>query len=171
MLECGSNSGLLFSAWCVSKVLGIAQVEVEELCSALSTSDLLLRDCPPYVFPDGSVTSVYGFRVPLHARLLLAGQAPARRDIVQQRYIEAVEQFWGDGVGSVAAQMTGRFEAVRDWSRAVQYAKLAVANAERTSSGDTVPLLQRGLRLSDRLPQERRGAEKEFFLRQLARLN
>ena len=168
ILECGSNSGLLFSAWCVSKVLGMPQVEVEELCSAMSASEQLLRESSPYVFPDGSVTAVYGFRVPLHARLLLAGQTPARRDMVQQRFVEAVEAFWGDTVSTVAAQMARRFEAVHDWSRAVHYSKLAVANAARHASAEIVPLLQHGLRLADRLPQERRSAEKEFFLRQLS---
>ncbi|MES2631870.1 MAG: winged helix-turn-helix domain-containing protein [Pseudomonadota bacterium] len=168
ILECGSSSGLLFSAWCVSKVLGIAQVEVEELCSAMSASEQLLRESSPYVFPDGSVTAVYAFRVPLHARLLLAAQTPARRDMVQQRFIEAVEAFWGDRAPTVAAQMARRFEAVHDWPRAVHYSKLAVANAARNSSDEIVPLLQHGLRLADRLPPERRNVEKEFFLRQLS---
>jgi hypothetical protein len=168
ILECGSNSGLLFSAWCVSKVLGIPQIEVEELCSAMSTSEQLLRGSSPYVFPDGSVTAVYGFRIPLHARLLLGGQTPARREMVQQRFTQAVEEFWGDDVPTVAAQMTRRFEAVHDWSRAVHYSKLAVANAARTASGDIVPLLENGLRLAERLPQQSRAVEKEFFLRQLA---
>jgi hypothetical protein len=66
--------------------------------------------------------------------------------------------------------MTRRFEAVHDWSRAVQYSKLAVANAARTASGEIVPLLHHGLRLADRLPHQSRAAEKEFFLRQLAQL-
>ena len=171
VLECGSNGGFWFSAWCVSKVLGLDQEEVEETCRAMCGSDQLLRESKPYVFPNGGVTPVYRFRSRLEARLLLAGQSHARRDFVQQRFAEAVEQSWGDEVGSVAARMAERFERARQWPRALHYAKLAVANAAHTSSQDAASLLQRGLRLSERLPQERRNSEKDFFLRQLSQFS
>ena len=168
VLECGSNSGFSFCAWGVSKVLEIQQLEVEELCRAMCGTDQLLRESSLYVFPDGSVTPVYSFRNPLYARLLLASQSHARRDQVQQQFTDAVEQFWGDDVGSVALEMAERFEAVWDWSRALHYAKLAVANAVRSvRNRDTASLLQRGLRLSDHLPVDRRESAKDYFLSQL----
>jgi DNA-binding winged helix-turn-helix (wHTH) protein len=168
VLECGSNSGWSFCAWGVSKVLEIQQIEVEEVCRAMCETDQLLRESSLYVFPDGSVTPVYSFRNPLYARLLLASQSHARRDQIQQRFTEAVEQFWGDDVGSVALEMAERFEAVWEWSRALHYAKLAVANAARSARNrDTASLLQRGLRLSDHLPVDRRASAKDYFLRQL----
>ena len=171
VLECGSNSGFAFCAWGVSKVIKVPQVEVEELCRAMCGSDQLLRESGLYVFPDGSVTPVYSFRNRLYARLLLTAQAPARRDAIQEVFTEAVEAVWGDQVGSVALEMTERFEAVREWSRALHYAKLAVQNAQRlTSRTDAVSLLQKGLKLSDHLPQNRRASEKDFFLRQLSKL-
>jgi DNA-binding winged helix-turn-helix (wHTH) protein len=168
VLECGSNSGYSFCAWGVAKVLGMEQVEVEEMCKAMCGSDQLLRESSLYVFPDSSVTPVYSFRNPLYARLLLAGQSHARRNFVQQRFTDAVEQFWGDDVSSVAVEMAERFEAVREWTRALHYAKLAVANAVRHSRNDARSLLERGLRLSEHLPRERRDAEKRFFLSELA---
>ncbi len=135
-------------------------------------SDQLLRESGLYVFPDGRVTPVYSFRNRLYARLLLTAQSPARRDAVQQRFTEAVERVWGTEVGSVALEMTERFEAVREWSRALHYAKLAVQNARRlTSRSDEVSLLRKGLELSDHLPQGRRASEKDFFLRQLSKLD
>jgi DNA-binding winged helix-turn-helix (wHTH) protein len=171
VLECGSNSGFAFCAWGVSKVMNVPQIEVEELCRAMCGSDQLLRESGLYVFPDGSVTPVYSFRNRLYARLLLTSQSPARRDAVQQAFTEAVEGVWGDEVGSVALEMTERFEAVREWSRALHYAKLAVQNAQRlTSCTDAVSLLQRGLKLSDHLPQNRRASEKDFFLSRLSKL-
>ncbi len=171
VLECGSNSGFAFCAWGVSKVMKVPQVEVEELCRAMCGSDQLLRESGLYVFPDGSVTPVYSFRNRLYARLLLTAQAPARRDAIQEVFTAAVEAVWGDQVGSVALEMTERFEAVREWSRALHYAKLAVQNAQRlTSRTDAVSLLQKGLKLSDHLPQNRRASEKDFFLSQLSKL-
>lgn len=168
VLKCGSNSGFSFCAWGVSKVLEIQQLEVEELCRAMCGTDQLLRESSLYVFPDGSVTPVYSFRNPLYARLLLASQSHARRDQVQQHFTDAVEQFWGDDVGSVALEMAERFEAVWEWSRALHYAKLAVANAARSvHNRDTASLLQRGLRLSDHLPVDRRASAKDYFLSQL----
>lgn len=168
VLECGSNSGFAFCAWGVSKVMDTPQVEVEEVCRAMCGSDQMLRESSLYVFPDGSVTPVYSFRNPLYARLLLAGQSHARRDQVQQRFTDAVEQFWGEEVASVALEMAERFEAVWEWSRALHYAKLAVANAARSSrNSDSASLLQRGLRLSDHLPVDRRDSAKDYFLRQL----
>lgn len=171
VLECGSNSGFSFCAWGVAKVLGMEQIEVEQLCNAMCGSDQLLRETGLYVFPDGSATPVYSFRNPLYARLLLAGQPHARRNFVQQRFTEAVEQFWGDDVGSVAVEMAERFEAVREWTRALHYAKLAVANAARKSRNDAQSLLLRGLRLSEHLPEERRENEKRFFLQELSTLD
>ena len=171
VLECGSNSGYSFCAWGVSRVLDTEQVEIEELCRAMCGSDQLLRESGLYVFPDGRVTPVYSFRIRLFARLLLTAQSPARRDAVQQRFTEAVEQVWGSDVGSVALEMTERFEAVREWSRALHYAKLAVQNARRlTLRSDEVSLLRKGLELSDHLPQGLRASEKDFFLRQLSKL-
>ena len=171
VLECGSNSGFSFCAWGVSRVLDTEQVEIEELCRAMCGSDQLLRETGLYVFPDGRVTPVYSFRNRLYARLLLTAQSPARRDAVQQRFTEAVEQVWGSNVGSVALEMTERFEAVREWSRALHYAKLAVQNARRlTLRSDEVSLLRKGLELSDHLPQGLRASEKDFFQRQLSKL-
>jgi hypothetical protein len=172
VLECGSNSGFVFCAWGVSKVMDVPQIEVEELCQAMCGNDQLLEESGRYVFPDGSVTPLYRFRNRLYARLLLTLQSPARHDAVQQAFTQAVESVWGDDVGSVALEMTERFEAVREWSRALHYAKLAVQNAQRLASRtDAVSLLQRGLKLSDRLPQDRRAREKDFFLKQLAKLS
>ena len=172
MLECGSNSGYSFCAWGVSRVLDSEQVEIEELCYAMCGSDQLLRENGVYVFPDGRVTPLYSFRNRLYARLLLTAQSPARRDSVQQRFTEAVEQVWGSDVGSVALEMTERFESVREWSRALHYAKLAVQNARRlTLRSDEVSLLRKGLELSDHLPQGLRATEKDFFLRQLSTLS
>ena len=171
VLECGSNSGFSFCAWGVSRVLDTEQIEIEELCRAMCGSDQLLRESGLYVFPDGRVTPVYSFRNRLYARLLLTAQSPARRDAVQQRFTEAVEQVWGSDVGSVALEMTERFEAVREWSRALHYAKLAVQNARRlTLPSDELSLLRKGLELSDHLPQGLRASEKDFFLRQLSKL-
>jgi len=172
VLECGSNSGFAFCAWGVSRVLDTEQVKIEELCREMCGSDQLLRESGLYVFPDGRVTPVYTFRNRLYARLLLTAQSPARRDAVQQRFTEAVEQVWGSDVGTVAVEMTERFEAVREWSRALHYAKLAVQNARRlTSRSDEVSLLRKGLELSDRLPQGLRASEKDFFMRQLSKLD
>ena len=171
VLECGSNSGFAFCAWGVSRVLGTEQGEIEELCRAMCGSDQLLRESGLYVFPDGRVTPVYSFRNRLYARLLLTAQSPARRDAVQQRFTEAVEQVWGSDVASVALEMTERFEAVREWTRALHYAKLAVQNARRLPSrSDELSLLQKGLELSDHLPLGRRASEKDFFLRRLSKL-
>jgi len=171
VLECGSNSGFAFCAWGVSKVLDATQIEIEELCRGMCGSDQLLRESGLYVFPDGSVTPVYAFRNRLYARLLLNSQSHARRDFVQQRFTTAVEQFWGADIGSVANEMTERFASVREWTRALHYAKLAVANAQRlTTRTDTVSLLRKGLELSEHLPQERRAGEREFFLRQLSQM-
>ena len=171
VLECGSNSGFSFCAWGVAKMMKVTQLEVEELCRLMCGGDQLLHESGVYVFPDGSVTPVYSFRNRIYARLLLIGQTPARRDAVQQIFTDAVEAVWGDQVGAVALEMTERFEAVREWSRALHYAKLAVQNAQRlTSRTDTVSLLERGLELSDRLPPGLRASEREFFLRQLSKL-
>jgi len=171
VLECGSNSGFAFCAWGVSRVLDTQQIEIEELCRQMCGSDQLLRESGLYVFPDGRVTPVYSFRNRLYARLLLTAQSPARRDAVQQRFTEAVEQVWGSDVGSIALEMTERFEAVREWARALHYAKLAVQNARRlTSRSDEVSLLRKGLELSDHLPQSLRASEKDFFLGQLSKL-
>lgn len=172
VLESGSTSGFSFCTWGVAKVLDAEQMQIEDLCRSMCGSDQMLREAGVYVFPDGSVTPIYAFRNRLHACLLLAAQSHARREYVHQRFIQAVEQCWGDEIGSVAAEMTERFEIARDWSRALHYAKLAVANAKKYTSGrDTVTLLEKGLSLTSHVPEGHRAKEMDFFLRQLSELS
>jgi DNA-binding winged helix-turn-helix (wHTH) protein len=172
VLESGSTSGYSFCAWGVAKALDVDQIQIEDLCRSMCGSDQLLREAGVYIFPDGSVTPVYSFRNRLHARLLLAAQSHSRREHIHQRFINAVEECWGDEIGSVAIEMTERFTHVHEWSRALHYAKLAVINAkQRTSRDDTRSLLEKGLSIAIHLPEELRAQEKNFFLRQLSELS
>lgn len=172
VLESGSTSGYSFCAWGVAKALDVEQIQIEDLCRSMCGSDQLLRESGVYIFPDGSVTPIYSFRNRLHARLLLAAQSHSRREHIHQRFINAVEECWGDEIGSVASEMTERFTHVHEWSRALHYAKLAVINAkQRTSRCDTRSLLEKGLSIAIHLPEELRAREKNFFLRQLSELS
>jgi DNA-binding winged helix-turn-helix (wHTH) protein len=169
-LESGSTAGHSFCAWSVAKVLDVEQVYIEELCRDMCGSDQILREAGVYHFPDGSGSPIYAFRNPLYASLLLSSQSPARREQIQQRFIRAVEECWGGGIGSVASELTERFMLGRDWSRALHFAKLAVLTAKRKSSPNTASLLDRGLSITSYLPEPLRVSEKDFFMRQLSDL-
>lgn len=172
VLESGSTNGHSFCAWSVAKVLDVEQMQIEDVCRSMCGSDQLLREAGVYLFPDGSVSPIYAFRNRLYASMLLASQSHARRENIQQRFIRAVEECWGDAIGSVAMELTERFTLGREWSRALHYAKLAVLNAKkRTSPHDTVSLVERGLSITTYLPEERRATEKDFFLRELSELS
>ena len=170
-LESGSTNGHSFCAWSVAKVLDLEQVYIEDLCRDMCGSDQILREAGVYHFPDGSSSPIYAFRNPLYANLLLSSQSPARREQIQQRFIRAVEECWGGGIGSVASELTERFMLGRDWSRALHFAKLAVLTAKRKSSPNTASLLDRGLSITTYLPESLRVSEKDFFMRQLSDLS
>jgi hypothetical protein len=170
ILQCGSNSGTSFCAWGVSQVLGLQQLEVEEICKKICGNDQLLRESSLYVFPDGSVTPIYTFRHNIYARLILASQSHSQRDFVHQRFVLAVETFWGDRVDSVAVEMVERFAAVYEWTRALHYAKLALTSAARKSRSDTESLLRKGLELSAHLPEKQKAIENDFFMKKLSQL-
>ncbi len=172
VLECGSNIGHAFCTWAVAQILQTNPIETDEICRSMAGRDQMLRESGIYVFPDGSVSPVYSFRTRLYSRLLLSGQSYALREQAQQRFTEAVENLWGDDVGTVAIEMTGHFEAVHDWSRALHYAKLAVANAQqRATRGDAASLLRKAMLISERLPMKRRVNERAFFARELSSLS
>lgn len=169
-LESGSTNGHSFCAWSVAKALDLEQLYIEDLCRDMCGSDQILREAGVYHFPDGSGSPIYAFRSPLYASLLLSSQSPARREQIQQRFIRAVEECWGGGIGSVASELTERFMLGRDWSRALHFAKLAVLTAKRKSSPNTASLLDRGLSIASYLPEPLRLSEKDFFMRELSDL-
>jgi hypothetical protein len=171
ILESGSTNGLSFCAWSVAKALDLEHLYIEDLCREMCGSDQILREAGVYHFPDGSSSPIYAFRNPLYASLLFASQSPTRREQIQQRFIRAVEECWGGGIGSVASELTERFMLGRDWSRALHFAKLAVLNAKRKSAPNTATLLDRGLSIASHLPEPVRISEKEFFLRELSDLS
>lgn len=172
VLKAGSTSGYSFCAWAVAKALDVEQMEIEDICHSMCGSDQFLREAGVYIFPDGSVTPIYTFRNRLYARLLLAAQSHSRREHFHQRFIRAVDECWGEKIGSVASELTERFTHVHEWSRALHYAKLAVINAKQhTSRCDTRSLLEKGLSITTHLPEDVRVREKNFFLNQLSELS
>ncbi len=153
ILEVASVVGAEFSAAAVAAGLGEPEDIVEEFCTELARRALFLRFAGSNEWPDGTVTSRYGFLHALYQHVLYERLPIGQRVRLHQRIGERIEYGYGLQAREVAAELAVHFEQGRNFSRAVHYLRQAGENATRRSAhGEAVRLFSKGLTLLRRLP-------------------
>ncbi|MDH3601337.1 MAG: AAA family ATPase, partial [Candidatus Tectomicrobia bacterium] len=79
LLETASVVGITFTAAAIAAALGTDEIDVENRCEALSRRELFMQSQGIMEWPDGTVTTRYGFSHALHQEVLYDRVAAGRR--------------------------------------------------------------------------------------------
>ena len=116
-------------------------------------------------WPDGTVTTRYGFRHALYQEVLYERVPAGRRIGLHRRIGEREEAAYGERAREIAAELAMHFERGRDYGRAVQYLQQAGENASRRSANvEASNYLTKGLELLKTLPDTPERAQQELTL-------
>ena len=154
-LEAGSIAGPRFCAWAVARILSKDVAEIEDLLSYLATAKQYLHRDGSYTLPDGKRTPIYRFRDLAGQEAFLNDQPPARRTQRYHLFGQAIINFWGDNVKTVANDVSRCFRYAGNWPGVIVYNRLAAeVAAEQNRPMDAIRLLTEALELSARLSIE-----------------
>ncbi len=165
VLEVASVAGAEFSAAAVAAGLAVAAEEGESQCAELARRALFLQPTGTAEWPNGTVTTCYGFRHALYQHVLYERLPAGRRIALHQRIGERLEQAYGTRTREVAAELALHFERGREEEKAVHYLHQAGENAiRRMAYTEAHALLRQGLGLLERGPRSRRQLRQEAML-------
>lgn len=128
-LDVAAVSGLVVASQAIAAGCGCSTEEAEAVCERLAETHLMLDDCGPLTWPDGSVAQSYRFRHALYRQVVEAAIPAARLRTLHARVGDGLERAFARSIGEVAVQLTRHFHAAGDDRRTHKYAKLAARRA------------------------------------------
>jgi len=169
MLEAAAASGESFSVASVAAALGWDGPQVESHCEALTRRHVILKHGELVRFPDGSESEGYCFLHGLCRDALYRRTAAGRRSRLHGMLGKAGEQLFAADPKRVAGELAGHFELAGDFTRAVQYLRMAADGAAaRCSNQEAALYLERAFTMIDRLRPEEQAAWRMDLLEQRA---
>ena len=165
ILEAASVAGSEFAAAAVAAGVGQTVEAVETWCATLVRRGQFVQSQGVADWPDGTVTTRYGFLHDLY-RETIYGRVPASRRVRWHRQIGLrLETGYGLRVREIAAELAEHFVRGRDTARAVQYLRHAGMNAlHRHAHQEAIAHLTRGLEAVKTLPETRERLQDELAI-------
>jgi DNA-binding winged helix-turn-helix (wHTH) protein/tetratricopeptide (TPR) repeat protein len=165
VLDAASAVGTEFSAGSVAAALEADTAEVEACCAGLAERSHMLRPLGRQEWPDGTVSSRYGFAHAVH-REELYGRLPAsRRAQLHRRVAERLVRAYGEDAIEVAAELALRFEESGDRRRAVVALRRVAEHAVTAGAHrDALASLSHAFALLAAVPEGRERDEQELAL-------
>ena len=116
-------------------------------------------------WPDGTITTRYGFQHAIYQYLWQEHVSPGQWQQYHQRIGERKEAGYGQRAEEIAAELAVHFEEGRDYQRAVQYRRLAGENAiRRHATREAIVHLIKGLDFLPKLPDTSARQQQELRL-------
>ena len=165
LLLAASVQGYEFDSAVLARVLERDAADVEERLDELDRVHSFVRPSGEREFPDRTFTLRYRFVHVLYQNALDASLRPTRRASLSAAVAGALESFYGEKNGDVAAELALLLEAARDFSRAADYFQVAAQSAARVfANQEAVVLARRGIDVLASLPDTPERARKELGL-------
>jgi DNA-binding winged helix-turn-helix (wHTH) protein/predicted ATPase len=166
LLEAASIVGLEFTAAAVAAAVEQGVEAAEDRAATLARRGQFVQIHGEAEWPDGTVTTRYGFRHALY-REILYERVPVSRRLRWHRQIgRRLEAGYGPQACEVAAELAEHFMRGRDTERAVQYLYYAGEQAvQRSAHQEAMIHLTKGLELLATLPATLARAQQELDLR------
>lgn len=154
LLSAASVQGAEFASAITAGALVLDAAEVEEKLQVLHRVHGLVRPIREVVFPDGTLSLLYGFVHVLYQQALYGDLPPTRRAVLGATLARELESRMGATVAEAAAQLACLYEVGRDFTRAARHLYTAAQNAARVfAHQEAVELSRRGLRVLLALPE------------------
>ena len=154
-LQYASVEGQEFLSTVVATLLGIDEIEVEEMLAKIEKTNRLIVTCEEEDLPDGSLATRYRFAHALYQNFLYDDLVANRRIMLHRQAGERLVQHYGKKAPQIAAQLALHFERGRDFSRAVDFLTHAGDNATTLyANAEARDHYTRALSLAEKLPEE-----------------
>jgi len=135
-LEYASVEGQEFLSTVVAALLGVDEVDVEELLAKIEKSHRLIVTIGEEDLPDGSLATRYRFAHALYQNFLYDDLVTKRRMMLHRQAGEQLLKHYGKRAPHIATQLALHFERGRDFSRAVEFLTHAGDNATTLYAND-----------------------------------
>ncbi|MFZ0060733.1 MAG: protein kinase [Pyrinomonadaceae bacterium] len=160
-LQYASVEGQEFLSTVVARLLGIDEVDLEELLARVEKHHRLIMVSGEEDLPDGSLATRYRFAHALYQNFLYDGLVPKRRTMLHRQAGETLTQHYGRRASQIAAQLALHFERGREFSRAVEFLIHAGDNATALyANAEAAEHYTRALSLAEKLPEEGQAETK-----------
>ena len=154
-LEYASVEGQEFLSTVVAGLLGVADVDLEELLARIEKTHRLIVTRGEEELPDGSLATRYRFAHALYQNFLYGDLVTKRRVMLHRQAGEQLAQHYGKRAPQIAAQLALHFERGRDFARAVEFLIHAGDNATTLyANAEAADHYTRALSLAEKMPDE-----------------
>jgi len=154
-LEYASVEGQEFLSIVVAGLLGIDEVDLEELFARIEKTHRLIVTRGEEELPDGSLATSYRFAHALYQNFLYGGLVAKRRILLHRQAGESLALHYGKRAPHIATQLALHFERGRDFARAVEFLIHAGDNATTLyANAEAADHYTRALSLAEKLPDE-----------------
>jgi tetratricopeptide (TPR) repeat protein len=128
-LQYASVEGQEFLSTVTASLLGMDEVDVEELFAQIEKTHRLIVTCGEDDLPDGSLATRYRFAHALYQNFLYDDLVAKRRIMLHRQAGEQLERHYGKRAPQIATQLALHFERGREFRRAIEFLIHAGDNA------------------------------------------
>ncbi|MGI9065044.1 MAG: serine/threonine-protein kinase PknK [Pyrinomonadaceae bacterium] len=154
-LQYASVEGQEFLSSVVASLLGVDEVDLEELLARIEKTHRLIVTRAEEELPDGSLATRYRFAHALYQNFLYGDLVTKRRIMLHRQAGEQLAQHYGKRAPQIATQLALHFERGRDFTRAVEFLIHAGDNATTLyANAEAAEHYTRALSLAEKLPDE-----------------
>ena len=154
-LQYASVEGQEFLSTVAADLLGVDEVDLEELLARIEKNHRLIIKRGEEELPDGALATRYRFAHALYQNFLYDGLVTKRRTMLHRQAGETLAQHYGKRAPQLAAQLALHFERGREFPRAVEYLIHAGDNATSLyANAEAAEHYTRALSLAAKLPEE-----------------
>jgi serine/threonine protein kinase/tetratricopeptide (TPR) repeat protein len=154
-LQYASVEGQEFLSNVVAGLLGVDEVDLEEMLAQLEKTHRLVVTLGEEELPDGSLATRYRFAHALYQNFLYGDLVAKRRIMLHRQAGEQLARHYGKRAPQIATQLALHFDRGRDFARAVEFLIHAGDNATALyGNAEAADHYTRALGLAEKLPQE-----------------
>ncbi|HEX4951419.1 MAG TPA: AAA family ATPase, partial [Blastocatellia bacterium] len=165
LLTCASVQGYEFDSAIVAQVLKLDADEVEERLEKLERVFAFVKLVSEGEFPNRTLTLKYRFVHVLYQNAIYAALRATRKVALSAAVAQSLEGFYGAQAAEAANGLAVLWKAAREYAKAAESFRLAAQQASQVfASQEAVQLAQRGLAMSQLLPEGRERNERELAL-------
>ena len=155
VLQYASVEGQEFLSTVVANLLGVDEVDLEELLARIEKTHRLIVTRGEEELPDGSLATRYRFAHALYENFLYGGLVTKRKIMLHKQAGEQLASHYGRRAPQIATQLALHFERGRDFSRAVEFLIHAGDNATRLyANAEAADHYTRAMNLAKKLPDD-----------------